>query len=179
MAKLSEETHVVKKASARVAKALRPDKRGDERSCSYIYADGTLAVKFDRKVSMGKGGKTVRISYWKVGMAVVDRILAKGRVVLQRGTALLLKDATEVRWSAPSLKNGSDSSRKKGIAVGFLTVTQGGFQNDITIYQMDDVLGTDIAIQEDAPKWLDTLHEASLDHSDDPVIAIYVPEPKK
>ncbi len=95
-----------------------------KQTCAYLYADGHAVILHEQTVKLG--GSEQEIEH-----AVIHEKFTKahlsftGRLCFSRyGSAALLdlcKRATQIKATENSLENGSDSTRKLGVAVGSLT----------------------------------------------------------
>jgi hypothetical protein len=97
-------------------------------TCLYLYSDGHAVACYD-KIDREAG----RVEY----VEIYERIVAersflgfKGRIVFHDGDAFLplLKGARHVTAQVPAIDRGSDATKRKGIAVGGVSIlpTKGG-----------------------------------------------------
>ena len=166
------ESTIVKSLQSGIRKVMKPQQKGDEISCAYLYADGLLAVRFKRPD--GIPGSYRHIDYWQT-LETGIQPSGKGRVVLQDyGLVWALPMASRVEWKAPSVSAGSENTRAQGIPVGHLSIKMNGinaisshYQNAINLYEMPN-LGMGITIQENMETF--DVHGAT----DDPIAVHYV-----
>lgn len=115
--------------------------------CLYLYADGHAVAcyeKYDREAG--------RVEY----VEIYERIVAersflgfKGRIVFHDGEAFLplLKGARHVTAQAPTVDRGSDATKRRGIAVGGVSIlpAKGG---ELRWHLIPDVLSSGITYDE-------------------------------
>ena len=102
-------------------------------TCSYLYADGHAVICYEQTVKVGKSIQT--LEYVVIHEKWTDAHLSfKGRLCFSRYSCALLtlaKRASHIRASIPSTENGSDNTRRLGIAVGNLSFE---FPNGQSLY---------------------------------------------
>ncbi|MCZ6691118.1 MAG: hypothetical protein O7H41_16140 [Planctomycetota bacterium] len=166
------EPTIVKSLQSGIRKVMKPQQKGDEISCAYLYADALIAVRYQRPD--GIPGSYRHIDYWQT-LATTLRPAGKGRVVLQDyGILWALPMSSRIEWKGPSLSAGSENTRKMGMSVGHMSIKlnrgngiSGSYQNAINLYEMSGIaLG--ITIQEETPRF--DVNAAT----DDPIAVHYV-----
>ena len=166
------ESTIVKSLQTGIRKVMKPQLKGDEISCAYLYCDGLIAVMFKRPD--GIPGSHRYINYWQT-LATTLRPDGKGRVVLaDYGILWALPMASRVEWKGPSLSAGSENTRKMGMSVGQMSIKMNRgngisshYQNAINLYELSGIaLG--ITIQEETPRF------NVNDRTDDPIAVHYV-----
>lgn len=109
-----------------------------EHSCDYIYADGTLVELYKEKRDGIEVGETVDITFgycevsirskadiWE-GSKGHNNTVPAGRIVIhrnyERGFITLAKGG-KITATMPSIENGSENTKSKGIAVQYVKLT--------------------------------------------------------
>lgn len=95
-----------------------------KQTCAYLYADGHAVILFEQDVKIG--GKTTTVEYAVIHEKWTEASLAfDGRLCFSRyGSAAMMdlaKRATRIKATVPSVENGSENSRKLGVAIGNLS----------------------------------------------------------
>lgn len=112
-------------------------------TCLYLYADGhavTCYEKHDREA-----GRVEYVEIYEKIVAARSFLGFHGRIVFHDGEAFLplLKGARHVTAEAPAIDRGSDATKRKGIAVGGVSIlpAKGG---ELRWHLIPDVLSSGI-----------------------------------
>lgn len=133
----------------RATDVFKPLKKGDQLTAVYLYADGHASANFERRIR--DAGSTV--TYYKQidNLGIACRF--DGRIVFHRGSgtawlrSMLAAGCTVLGARSPSLDHGSENTKAKGIAVGYVTA-QTPF-GELYVYDFPGLIGSDLCYQPD------------------------------
>ena len=111
--------------------------------CAYLYANGKLVIWHSQEHA--KAGKVEWVTIHDSGI----KCSFPGRIVLhRRGTLRLIAQANHVQAKEPSASNGSESTRAKGLSVGYIRVQLGKAYTDDLYINLLDCLSGDFTVQD-------------------------------
>lgn len=174
------QTIVLTSRAARLKAAMKPLKKGDERRCAYLYADGTVVVWFERSKRHRDLDTTTRVEYWKVAREAVPVVenysesTTGSLVVHETGFVHALEHAARVSWYAPSVEHGSDNTKARNIAVGGVRIEY----EDGTRWSLNLFSGLISSSVEARPGLPNTFDLTTIDPNL-VIAAIYVPPPEE
>lgn len=143
--------------------------------CSYLYTDGTLIEVFEESRDGVKIGETADVTLGYCDLSIMrheDRHIwspenrRQGRIVIGKYRSsgfLQLARGGKIDATMPSLSNGSENSKSKGISVQYVTLTTAkGIKLEWT--ETPDIISGQFTIQDEnhAPAQPDTLVSGSL-----------------
>lgn len=95
-----------------------------KQTCAYLYADGHAVILYEQKVKLGGASQTVEYAVIHEQWTKAS-LSFKGRLCFSRyGSAAMLdlcKRAVSIKACPPSTENGSENTRKLGLAIGNLS----------------------------------------------------------
>ena len=160
-----------------VFKAGKP--KTDSLKCAYLYADGHVMCVFERNIK----DLHTRLSYVQIAESIGVKLTGGSngsrvvRVVFHSPAALVaaaaLPSPVEARASIPTVDQGSDGTRDKGITWGGVTVESG-----IGAFHVpqSNVIGGDVTVQTGAEfdsTWADCVALEFLGTRDQPITKRY------
>ena len=130
----------------RVTDLFKPLKKGDRLTCAYLYADGHASAHFERRI---KDADQV-VSYYKQIDSLGIACRFEGRIVVHGCAwlrAMVAAGCTALSAHRPTIDSGSESTKAKGIAVGYVAA-QTPF-GEIYVYEFPGLLSGDLCYQPD------------------------------
>jgi hypothetical protein len=131
--------------------------KNTKQTCAYLYADGHAVIIYEQTVKLG--GTTTDIEYAVIHEEYCHAHLGfKGRLCFGRCTAIamldLAKRATAIRASVPTTENGSENTKRMGIAIGSLSFE---FSNGGHLYfnSMPDIISGQFTYQPETDEAFD------------------------
>lgn len=112
--------------------------------CAYLYANGKLVIWHSQEHK--KAGRVDWITIHDSGI----KCAFAGRIVIhRRGTLRLVAQASRIQAKEPSIENGSESTRAKGLSVGYVSLMLGcaSYIDDVYIPILDCLSG-DFTVQD-------------------------------
>ena len=116
-------------------------------TCLYLYADGHAVACYEKRDP--EAGRVEYVEIYEKIVAARSFLGFHGRVVFHDGEAFLplLKGARHVTAEPPTIDRGSDATKRKGIAVGGVSIlpAKGG---ELRWHLIPDVLSSGLTYDE-------------------------------
>lgn len=134
-------------------------------TCLYLYADGHAVACYEKHDR--EAGRVEYVEIYEKIVAARSFLGFKGRVVFHDGEAFLplLKGARHVTAEAPAIDRGSDATKRKGIAVGGVSIlpAKGG---ELRWHLIPDVLSSGLTYDEAQQGYGETFDPSATRWSD-------------